>query len=224
MLLVRPLDDILSSGTKVAILRLLCSAAGPWSGRQIARETGLSSSNCARACRELVTAGVAEARQIGNCLAYRLAETETPLVKRLCELFREEDDRREATARALAERIPGVLSLILFGSEARGDTHSTSDTDLLVVVRERNEDLDSEIDWALFEETAKQGLHASWLIAGPEDIGRWERDRPEFWRNVIREGKTLAGESIARLQRRYGHLADTMGEREGVLGGSPGSA
>jgi predicted nucleotidyltransferase len=209
MLLSQPLDDILSCGTKVAILRLLCLRGGSYTGREIARQTGLSASNTARALHELTAALMVEAQPIGRAIAYRLTDSEAPLVRRLRELFGEEQARRQQAAEAIARRVPGFVSLILFGSEARGAAKATSDTDLLVIVEGRTEELDAQVDGILLKESLEQLLQSSWLIADLQEVVRWEEERSEFWHNIVSEGVVLSGASLERL-RRHGHMADAL--------------
>ena len=209
MLLSRPLDDILSSGTKVAILRLLCLRGGSWTGREVARQTGLSSSNTARALHDLTAALMVDAQPMGRAISYRLTDSEAPIVQRLRELFSEEQRRRRQAAEAIGRRVPGFVSLILFGSEARGTAQTTSDTDLLVVVERRSEELDAEIDGIVLEESLAQLLHSSWLIADLPEVARWRRRAASFWRSILNEGLVLAGKPLERL-RQHGHMADAM--------------
>lgn len=219
MLLSQPLDDILSSGSKVAILRLLCLRGGSWTGREIARQTDQSSSNTARALRDLTAALVVEAQPMGRAISYRLTDSEAPIVRRLRELFGEEQGRGRQAAEAIGRRVPSFVSLILFGSEARGAARATSDTDLLVIVRGRSEELDAQIDGILFEESLDQLLQSSWLIADVSEVARWEEEGSEFWRNILSEGVVLAGASLERL-RKHGHLAGTLESGAGLLGRS----
>jgi predicted nucleotidyltransferase len=217
MWLCQPLDDVLSSGTKVAILRMLCSRPGPWSGREIARETGLSSSNCARALRDLSAAMVVEAQPVGNAIAYSLTGADTPLVQRLRDLFDEERRRHEQLVNALAERIPRFVSLILFGSEARRAARATSDVDLLILVEEQTERLAAEIDDICLQESLAQLLQGSWIIGDLTDVSRWQAEGNTFWEHVLRDGIALAGWPLERL-RQHGHMADARAGGAGLLG------
>jgi predicted transcriptional regulator len=55
---LRPLDGILGSQSKVALLRVLLDSQAPLSGREAARLGGLAHSGALRALRELVELGV----------------------------------------------------------------------------------------------------------------------------------------------------------------------
>ena len=196
---------------------MLCSRPGPFSGREIAREVGLSSSNCARALRELSATMVVEARPVGNAIAYSLAETDAPLVQSLRGLFMAEQGRREQLVRALAKRIPGLVSLVLFGSEARGEARATSDVDLLIIVREYSEALASQIDGICLEESLAQLLQGSWVIGELNDVRRWESEGSAFWADILRDGVVLAGWPLERL-RKHGHMAGAPASGAGLLG------
>ena len=123
-----PLDDILSSRAKVAVLRVVCCAAMPLNGREIARRAGLSSGHASRVLGELTASGVLLARDQGRVLTYELALAHGPLVARIKSLFEDEAARQEAALDELEVAVPGLVSIVLFGSEARGDARPGSDT------------------------------------------------------------------------------------------------
>ena len=83
--------------------------------------------------------------------------------------------------------IEGVLSVILFGSRARGDYKDYSDYDLLVIFR------DDETMWKnrrkLYEKTGKLGLFTQILTRSLREIE--EATEPTFLENVMKEGKVL---------------------------------
>ena len=88
---------------------------------------------------------------------------------------------------------PGhIIQTILFGSKARGDSHTGSDIDLLILVKEE--------DWALRQTintlAARVSLEYDVLI-GPRVIGeeRWEQMKQQnfsFYHNVSAEGVPLS--------------------------------
>jgi hypothetical protein len=62
MWLEKPLDDILSSRGKIAVLRVVCSVSVPLAGREIARRAGLRSGHASGILRDLTASGLLLAR------------------------------------------------------------------------------------------------------------------------------------------------------------------
>lgn len=95
---------------------------------------------------------------------------------------------RDLSAR-LHEHLPDqVLSLVLFGSQARGDARSDSDVDVLVLVRRRTSKV-----WDVITETAAD-VSLDWNISVSVLIlsaARWKRMRTEkmlLAQNIEAEG------------------------------------
>lgn len=140
MWLLHPLEDILSSPAKVAILRTLCRTPGPLSGRETIRRAGTTYGPGWGALQDLVASGVLSKRDLGRASAYELREPDGPLILRLRELFDTEEERREQIVGELIAEIDDALTIILYGSEARGDAEAGSDTDVLIVVERKTDE------------------------------------------------------------------------------------
>jgi DNA-binding transcriptional ArsR family regulator len=200
--LTQPLNDILSSRAKVALLRAVCLANGPLNGREIARRAGVGAGHASRALGDLAASGVLLCRDQGRVKTYELAHPEAPVVHHLRDLFEAETQRYRDLISGLVSGVPGLVSLILFGSEARSKARPESDTDLLLVVEEKSESLEAQVrDNAL--RLAQQGsLKFSWVIADLAEVREWETTGNPFWTNVQAEGISLRGKSPERLHRR----------------------
>jgi len=212
MWLLRPLDDILSSPAKVAVLRVLLRVGAPLSGREIARRSGVGYGPVWKALQALTASGVLSRQDHGRVSTYVVRYPEPELLRRLRELFSEEDRRVKDAATELRRRVPDAVSIILFGSEARAEARPGSDTDLLVVVPKRSDLLDDAIRDACLDLAEKHGLALSWHVVDLEDLAEWVADGEQFWANVARDGITLQGESVERLARQW-PLGRTSSER-----------
>ena len=107
--------------------------------------------------------------------------------------------------RELAARIPEAISIVLFGSEARGEAAAGSDTDLLIVVPEGGEAVEEQVREVCLELADKQSLALSWQVVSLAEVRKWEEAGNEFWRNVRRDGIRLYGktpEGLRQLWRR----------------------
>ena len=96
--------------------------------------------------------------------------------------------------REIKSRYPGrILSVILFGSKARGDDDSESDIDLLVLVDSFNAQFRSEL-WRIASDVSlKHTVVISALVFGQVQWNETQRLRLPLSRAVATDGITLAG-------------------------------
>lgn len=210
MWLVNPLDAILATRAKVRILRLLAQEPTPLSGREIARRLDMVQSQVSTVIRQLLAAGVVEAQQAPPAVQYVFTRRPEPVAQALRNLFIEEQARTRSIVAALHESMPGLLSVILFGSAARGTPRSESDVDLLLVVAHETEDMHQRIEDALGRLEAERMLPVSWLVADLDQIRAWKASAHPLWQNIQQEGIQLSGESVSWWLK-HGDVADEMG-------------
>ncbi len=203
MWLRRPLDDILSSTAKVAVLRAVLGVSAPLSGREIARRAGVGYAPAYRALQALVASGLLSKQDHGRVTAYAVRDPEAAAVAGLRCLFQEEDHRTRAATAMLAESVPAARSIILFGSEARGEARPGSDTDLLIIVGDRDEATDTQIAKACLDVADRYSLALSWVVVGCDEVREWEATGEQFWQNVVRDGIWLHGDSLEALRLRW---------------------
>ena len=195
-----PLDDILSSKAKTAVLRVICSALSALNVREIARRAGTDAGHTSRVLRELAASGLLIGRGIGRATTYELAAPDLPLTRQLAGLFEAETERFDAAIGELAAALPETISVVLFGSEARGEAHAGSDTDLLIVVPDQTPGMEERLNEACLAISARYGLALSWQLADLAQIRAWEKADSALWRNILAEGIRLRGEPPWRLQ------------------------
>ncbi len=86
-----------------------------------------------------------------------------------------------------------VVLIRLFGSKARGDYHSNSDMDMLVILRHKNKEIDeklSEVEWEILE---KYNFHSYLSVAAysQKEFEGFNRLETPFSQNVAKEGISL---------------------------------
>ncbi|MFQ5814468.1 MAG: nucleotidyltransferase domain-containing protein [Anaerolineae bacterium] len=103
----------------------------------------------------------------------------------------------EEFKRRLLAKLPGqVKDIILFGSKARGDDHSGSDIDLLVIVDRRTPEADDVISDITADTLLEKRIDISALDFTRDEIAEWSAIGTPLMRNVAAEGIVLKGESI----------------------------
>lgn len=136
-----PIDDILSSPSKLAILRVLASRKGfKGTGRELAKLAGYSAPSTHESLKELHARDVLSLDIIGKQHVYSLNEGNRIVQKVIRPMFRAEGGFKEEVRDFLLDemrkaRIKGAItSLILYGSAQKGVTGKGSDVDVAVVV------------------------------------------------------------------------------------------
>lgn len=197
-----PLLDLLASRPAVRILRYLVAHGGAHTGRQLAAGAGVAVARAAEALSRLVDMGVLERRQAGRAYLYSLNETNYLVSDSLLPAFRSEAEWLER----LGNEVYTVLerkadAVILFGSWARRQPTPTSDVDLLVVTRsgQNQGKVERTLEQHRGRFAERFGRPVSLLVVGREELRRRLRRGDRLMREIIREGRAVAGKSIAEV-------------------------
>ncbi len=200
----RPLDGILGTRSKVALLRLLLRTRGEHTGRELSRGVGLDAKTCHTALQELARQGVVEYRRAGAAHLYRPNERHILVEKLLGPLFQKEEGLFGEYARDLRRRIRGpILSVILFGSVARKTERPGSDVDVVLVAptREAARRMEAAADQAAGELATRYGNAPQVLVFDRDDFRRKAESKDGFVLEVLRTGRVIKGKPFAELLR-----------------------
>jgi len=144
MAIEKTLDDILDSKSKVRILRLFISRREDFmaSGNDVARLIGLTPPATHASLKELHDQDILRRDIVGKQHIYRL-NTSSRIVKDILKpAFQKEHSIKEDIKDFLLKKIKEykvanlIISLVLYGSVSRNETHKTSDCDIAIVVKE----------------------------------------------------------------------------------------
>lgn len=194
------LESIFGSPAKVRILRALFNSPQPLSGRQVGELSGLTHRGAIQALESLVELGAARQRRVGKAYQYSLSKDNifvekiiTPCIKAEAGLF---DDLKREIAEHFGK---DAISLILYGSLARGEEKKGSDIDVIAVVKDEKKKTvmegkaESAVPYFNGKFNGLLSLHCFTL-----DEFR-ARKNLSMIKSVIREGIVLAGKPSGEL-------------------------
>jgi predicted nucleotidyltransferase len=220
MWLRRPLDDVLSTPAKIAVLRALLRVSAPLSGREIARRSGVGYSPAYHALQALVASGVLSKQHHGRVATYAVNDDQGPLLASLRKLYAQEDQRTRSAIAELGTALANVVSIVLFGSEARGEARPGSDTDLLIIVEHTDARTEARVRKACLIIAEKHSLALSWLTMDLDEAQEREAQDEQFWRNIVSDGIWLYGDSLEALRLKW-RLGRISGGKHAGSGRSP---
>lgn len=200
----RPVEAVIP-GVQGHILAVLAETTGELNLRTIARLAKVSSAQASRVLPELVALGLVERREAPPSALFSLVgeNVAARLVRELSRARTAVLDELGALAGAIE---PSPVSVVVFGSLARGDAGVESDVDV-VLVRPSGIDEDNE-RWLSAVETWRTsarrlaGNAVEVLEVDESELGRRLRRPNELWADVVREGVVVFGSALEDLRGR----------------------
>lgn len=200
----RPIQAVIP-GAQGRILAVLAETTADLNLRTVARLAGVSPAQASRVLPYLVQLGIVERRDVPPSALFRLVDDN--VASRLVRaLSRTRETALDELARKAEALDPTPVSIIVFGSFARGNADVDSDLDA-VVVRPRGVS-DDDDRWARAVEDWRQfarrvtGNRVEVLEAAEDDIGRLLRSRKPLWADVARDGVVVHGAPLDDLRGR----------------------
>ncbi len=196
------LDQVFSTWSHIAVLRVLQDAAKGLTGREIARLAKMSHRSCLKALTTLEDLSIVERHRGGRDHIFSLNREHMLVSEGIIPLLALER-RFLASLSALLKKKLGNLveSQILFGSVARKEEDSHSDLDICLVVHKER---DIEKVQALVHELSpmiqqRYGARLSPLVLSTADFSkRARRDKPPV-QNIMRDGIVVSGKQLREL-------------------------
>jgi len=198
---VRAIEAVIP-GVQGRVLAVLAETTAELNLRTIARLSGVSLAQVSRVLPRLVGLGLVERREVPPSSLFRLVP-EHVAVGPLISLARGRDAVIEEMGSVAAVLPVMPMSVIVFGSFARGEADAESDVDA-VFVRPMSID-ESDEAWADSIEHWRSQIHrisgnqVEVLEVGSDEIGRRLGSRQPVWRDIRREGIVVHGQAIDEL-------------------------
>jgi predicted nucleotidyltransferase len=200
------LEKALSSKTRIRILKIFHRFPGRvFSLSDITKITGQSTGAIYTAMEKLVEAGILRSAKIGNSTSYRV-NSENPISRKIMEIFTAENEALRSIAEEIASKLKkkGVVSVILFGSVARGEPKSTSDIDLLIVYRGKRTWVEKNVN-VLAEKYLESDIQVTPVLYSEKEIKDMALRYNTFIAKIENEGVVLYGKTLKGV---YGKRAE----------------
>jgi predicted nucleotidyltransferase len=208
--LAQPLDNVLGTIARVRVLRALDRAAHPMTIVALQKETRLAYNAVNKAVNSLAQAGLATETPTGSGTVFAFNQ-QHPFSAALQALFTAERARRRAVERAVEmwaeEQKPSPLAVWLFGSVARKEDTFSSDIDLAVVGRDKQQTqaYAATLREALSPIAEQQSVRPSVLPYDATEVQGLPRENAAMWANLTRDAVPLYGPEPNALRNQLRH-------------------
>lgn len=208
---VMSVERVLSSSSKVQVLRVLSSSSSALSPKELEKETTKNISVIYDAVRELENEDIiTSVKADGKTSYYRLNKNKL-LAKQIKQLFKSETE--EYGLEEIPPHIQNILfdaenrlrkevelrMVLLFGSVARGDFTPESDIDLYIVLDEKNTEKEDHI-YSILERYDKE---FSVIIRDTEGFeSDFGEERSELGSSILLEGSIILFSSEDELRQK----------------------
>lgn len=188
-------------GAQGRILAVLANVSTDLTLRTIARLSGLSPAQVSRVLPRLVGLGMVDRRDVPPAALFRL-EPSHVAARAVLAIARTRDSVLADLERTAAALKPAPVSMVLFGSFARGDATAQSDIDVLVVRPALSEPDRSAFDVNLErwrEEAARlTGNRVETTEVGEAEVPELLTARRSFLDEVARDSIVIAGKPLPK--------------------------
>lgn len=197
------LDAVFASVVTVRILRYLCQAGGSHTGRAIAKAVAVSHTAVSRTLQHLAESELVDLRPVGRAVIGSFNRDHW-LAAALAGLFRAEATYREQLASRLNKAMqPAPISVILFGSMARGEVRRASDIDILCIIAQAKdqEHLERGLHAAAADLRRTFGHPVNALVWSKRVLTQRYQAKDPLARNIVNSGEILYGAPMMDLLR-----------------------
>ena len=199
--------SVLNQKSQSLVLRFLWKSRAEWSGREIARQTGLSAPACHQALKQLDARGLALFRRVSNVHLYKINSDNYLVEHVFAPLFETEAALPGQVLNAIKKFLADypenkkILSAVVFGSMATGRENLDSDLDLLVVTRD--EATANEVEQRLQDLRTlvyrKFSIPLSPYIQALAGIKAKHKKKLPLILRILEEGRTIYGKDLKEL-------------------------
>ena len=196
----------LREDAQTRVLRFLWRSRAEWSGREISRRVGLSAPACHESLKKLDARGLVQLRRVSNVHLYKI-NPENYLVRDVfARLFEAEASLPRRVAAVVRKSLvhppkSEIVSIVLFGSMARGTERLGSDLDILIVLaaKEGLKALESRVERLRTLLFRRFSVPLSPYIQTLVELRRKYNRKLPLIREIVKDGETIYGKDVREL-------------------------
>lgn len=192
------IDSIFGTRSRTAVLRLLHGVRVPLNASQVALQTRMSPPAATTALRELESMGLVRSSPVGRAWIYWLVRENIYVRQIVDTAFEAEESMPCELALALERAFSGfAVSVVLFGSYARGDQTSESDIDVVLIAADKitRPALEEAADVESMRLRYEWGATISPLVYERSEAAALRRTSPALFAEIQRDGIVVSGMS-----------------------------
>ncbi len=195
------IQKLCGNSTYFKVVSILFKHEEGISGRSLAKLTGVSTFKMHHVLKFLTAQGMLMQSIVGKSYLYKVDKEHILIKKVLLELINfQESLFKELGSKIINHLNPKPLSIILYGSMARGDEDPNSDIDLFFIYKDNVKLSDlNENDLHMESITRKYGNMVTIKKANVTDVNKRYKSRDSLIKNILEEGKVIAGISVIDL-------------------------
>lgn len=199
---VRPVESVVG-GVQGRLLAVLAEVTAPLTLRRLARLADVSPAQASRVLPRLVDLGIVERHDIPPASQFVLIR-DNIAAQTIVALADARSTALQQIGLAASGISPAPVSVVAFGSFARGEADNESDVDLLVVrpddVHEDNEQWSDSLEAWRRQVRAVTGNDVEILEASTTEATDKLLESSELWRDIRRDGIVVQGVGLDALR------------------------
>jgi len=202
MIFHRVWDDVFSTWSHIAVLRVLLDSSQGLTGREIARLAGMTHRSCLKALTDLEALSMVRRQRGGRDHLFSLNQEHRLVRTGVLPLFAAERQFTKALYALLRRRLQKkTTSLIVFGSVARKEETSSSDLDLCLVVGTETEKrgVQDAVHHLAPEVLRQYGAKLSSLIVTKRQFVQKARQKQPPVYQILNDGIVIGGSTMRGL-------------------------
>lgn len=189
-------DNLLGNAVALRIMKTLCFTGQEMTGRGIAASVGYSPQAVLDSLNTLEALALVRSKRAGRAKLYKVNQKHWFVAHALIPLWEKIDGWLREVGLQYAEKLkPKPVSIIVFGSFARGEETFESDLDLFFVYKDHHMKpglLDTLLSLSS-DMSMRYGIHPSPKISSVSNFRRAIKGKEGFMRNIFVEGKGIYG-------------------------------
>lgn len=189
-------NDVFGTRGRIEVLRVLWGVSVPLTPAEVARRTRMTHPAVTDILRSLTTQGLVGRAPAGRGHTYWVVRENVYVERFLAPVFPAEQDVPDQLLNELRELLePGSVSVVLFGSYARGDQSIESDVDVAVVVEDSaaKSDLEDRLAACSSQFRRRFGATLAALLYDRIEACQLSERAPDLWGALVNEGVHVSG-------------------------------